>query len=414
MLEKSFGLLFYLKKPKNYVFGEVPIYLRITIDGVEKEVSTKRSWEPARWNVKANKASGTKEDSRQLNAYLDVLRNKAHEARKQLIEKGKGVTAVGVRDLLAGNDQRQWMLMALFEKHNQELDELIGKGVAKGTWTNFNTSYKHTLTFLTTEYGVSDINILALDLEFIKHLYHWYRTIKHLNHNSALKNIANMKKIVLDCVDNGWLAADPFAKFEMTRDEVDTVYLEEHELRAIISKKITNPRLCRVRDLFVFCCFTGLSFIDVKKLKRSEISFGAKGELRIYKNRQKTGTPAVIPLLPIAKKILAKYATDEECIARDMLLPVLSNQKYNAYLKELAGLCGIEKELSSKMARNTFATTVTLANNVPMETISKMMGHKSLRQTQHYAKVLAIKVAEDMNELNRRLIERETYSDIEI
>jgi len=414
MLEKSFGLLFYLKKPKNYVAGEVPVYLRITVDGIEKELSTKRSWEPERWNGKANKASGTKEDSRRLNAYLDVLRDKTHEARKVLVEKGKGVTAIAIRDMVAGNVQRQWMLMALFEKHNKELEEMIGKGVARGTWSNFNTSYKHTLKFLTSHYGVADINILALDLEFIKRLYHWYKTVKKMNHNSSLKNIANMKKIVLDCLDNGWLLVDPFAKFEMTRDEVDTIYLEQHELQAIVSKKLSNLRLQRVRDVFVFCCFTGLSFIDVKQLKRSEISFGATGELRIYKNRQKTGTPSVIPLLPMAKQVLSKYTYYEACIVQDMLLPVLSNQKYNSYLKELADHCDIEKELSSKMARNTFATTVTLANNVPMETISKMMGHKSLRQTQHYAKVLAIKVAEDMEVLNERLTSLETYSAAEI
>jgi len=414
MLEKSFGLLFYLKKPKNYVSGEVPVYLRITVDGIEKELSTKRSWEPERWNGKANKASGTKQDSRRLNSYLDVLRDKTYEARKILIERGKGITAVAVRDMVAGNVQRQWLLMALFEKHNKELEELIGKGVARGTWSNFNTSYRHTLKFLTTQYRVADINILALDLEFIKRLYHWYKTVKKMNHNSSLKNIANMKKIVLDCVDNGWLLADPFAKFEMTRVEVDTIYLEQPELQAIVSKKLSNLRLQRVRDVFVFCCFTGLSFIDVKQLKRSEISFGATGELRVYKNRQKTGTPAVIPLLPVAKQLLSKYAYDENCILQDMLLPVLSNQKYNTYLKELADLCDVEKELSSKMARNTFATTVTLANNVPMETISKMMGHKSLRQTQHYAKVLAIKVAEDMDTLNKRLNKKKTYQNVQL
>ena len=211
-----------------------------------------------------------------------------------------------------------------------------------------------------------------------------------------------MKKIVLDCVDNGWLVADPFAKFAMTRDEVDTVYLSKEQVQAIANKKITSPRLSKVRDIFIFSCFTGLAFIDMKQLKRSEV-YTIDGELRIYKNRQKTGTSAVIPLLPIAKGILKKYEDDEYCVVRDMLLPVLSNQKYNTYLKELAERCAIEIELSSKIARNTFATTITLANNVPMETISKMMGHKSLRQTQHYAKVLAVKVNEDMADLNEKL-----------
>lgn len=404
MLEKSLGLLFYLKKPKDYTEGPVLIYLRITVDGVPKEMSTKRFCDPERWNSKANRVIGNKEDVKTLNAYLDVLQNKAYDARTHLIDRGKIVTASAIKNIISGDDQRQWMLMVLFKAHNKGLEELIGKGVAKGTHTNFETSYTHVCKFLKSQYKVEDINILSLDLEFIKKLYKWFRTVKDLNHNSALKNIANMKKIVLDCVDNGWLVADPFAKFEMTRNEVDTVYLSKEQVQAIANKKITNPRLRKVRDMFIFSCFTGLAFIDMKQLKRSEV-FTNDGELRIYKNRQKTGTPAVIPLLPIAKVILKKYEEDEYCVVRDMLLPVLSNQKYNTYLKDLAERCDIEIELSSKIARNTFATTITLANNVPMETISKMMGHKSLRQTQHYAKVLAVKVNEDMADLNRKLTE---------
>jgi integrase len=406
MLEKSLGLMFFLKQPRNYEGGMMYIYLKITVDGVSKDLSVKRSWLPSRWNSKGNRASGNKEDAKALNEFLDVMQNKAYDARKHLIDRGKVVTALAIVELLSGINERRWMLLSLFEAHNKDLKKMIDKGVAKGTYTNFNTTYKHTYKFIKDIYRVDDINIRSLDLEFIKKLYNWYRTDLELNHNSALKNIANMKKIVLDCVDNGWLVGDPFAKFEMTREDVDTIYLDKEELQRIISKEIDNERLSRVRDLFVFCCFTGLSFIDVKQLKRSEVTLTHTNELRIYKNRQKTGTAAAIPLLPIALLVLNKYKDDEACLAKDMLLPVLSNQKYNSYLKEIAGTCNVNKELTSKMARNSFATTVTLANNVPMETISKMMGHKSLRQTQHYAKVLAIKVTEDMDTLKKRLIKK--------
>jgi len=406
MLEKSLGLMFFLKKPKNYDGGAMYVYLKVTVDGVPKDLSVKRSWEPTRWNAKANRASGNKEDAKILNEYLDVLQNKAYDARKHLIDRGKVVTSLAIMELLSGVNERKWTLLSLFGAHNMELKKMIGKGVAKGTWTNFNTSYRHTQNFIKKFYKVEDVNIRSLNLEFIKKLYNWYRADRGLNHNSTLKNIANMKKIVLDCVDNGWLVGDPFAKFEMTRDDVDTIYLDKEELQRIVSKEIDNERLSRVRDLFVFCCFTGLSFIDVKQLKWSEVTLTHTNELRIFKNRQKTGTAAVIPLLPIALLILKKYRNDEACLAKDMLLPVLSNQKYNSYLKEIASTCYVDKELTSKMARNSFATTVTLANNVPIETISKMMGHKSLRQTQHYAKVLAIKVTEDMDTLKKRLAKK--------
>lgn len=214
------------------------------------------------------------------------------------------------------------MLLTLFKTHNQQLEGMVGNGVAKGTHTNFETAYKHVANFLKAEYKVDDINILSLDLEFIKKFYHWLRMVKKLNRNSALKNIANMKKIVLDCVDNGWLLGDPFAKFDMNRDEVNTIYLTKEEVQRIVNKELRTSRLSRVRDLFIFSCFTGLSFIDMKQLKRSEVSIAANGELRINKNRQKTATAAVIPLLPIAKGILQKYAYDEHCIITDMLLPV--------------------------------------------------------------------------------------------
>ncbi|WPU92502.1 site-specific integrase [Mucilaginibacter sabulilitoris] len=325
MLEKSLGLLFFLKRTQDHQGNILPIYLRITVDGVPKEMSVKRFWDLSRWNVRASRATGNREDARGLNDYLDVLQNNAYAARTQLIDRGKIVTAIAIRDMLSGETQRKRLLMVLFKSHNEDLKNMIGKGVEKGTWTNYNTSYKHTLAFLKSMYKTEEINILSLDLEFVKKLYRWFRTTKNLNHNSSLKNIANMKKIVLDCVDNGWLINDPFAKFEMTREDVDTVYLSKEELQAIAHKEITNDRLSRVRDLFIFCSFTGLSFIDVKQLKRSEVTIASNGELRIFKNRQKTGTPAVIPLLPISKKILAKYQNDEFCKLRDMLLPAAIN-----------------------------------------------------------------------------------------
>jgi integrase len=414
MLEKSFGLLFYLRKQRNTDKGLMYIYLRITVDGQPRDLSVKRSWPASRWNVQANRASGNKEDAKELNHYLDVLQSKVYGARKKLIDSGKVVTAIAIMDIMSGAEQRKRELMALFKSHNDDLKAMIGKGVAKGTWTNFNTSYRHVSEFLLTHYQVKEINILSLDLEFVKKLYNWFRTKKTLGHNSALKNIANLKKIVIGCVDNGWLPVDPFAKFDLSREEVQTSFLVKEEIQAIANKEIKNDRLCRVRDVFIFCCFTGLAFADVKQLKKSEVAIGVDGELRIYKGRQKTGTPAIIPLLPITQKILSKYENDEQCSMLDQLLPVLSNQKYNAYLKEIGDLCDINKPLKTHMARHTFGTTVTLANNVPLESIKEMMGHKSLRQTLHYAKVSGIKVNKDMTLLKKKLSKEKFICDHQI
>lgn len=203
-------------------------------------------------------------------------------------------------------------------------------------------------------------------------------------------------------------------KFEETREEVSTTFLVKEEIQAIADKEIKNERLCRVRDVFIFCCFTGLAFADVKKLKKSEVALGVDSELRIYKGRQKTGTPSFIPLLPITKKILSKYKDDPICESKDLLLPVLSNQKYNAYLKEIADICEIDKDIKTHVARHTFGTTVTLANKVPLESIKDMMGHKSMKQTLHYAKITGMKITEDMTELKKRLAKKKFISDTQI
>jgi hypothetical protein len=276
MLEKSFGLLFFLKQPRNYEAGPMYIYLRITVDGVSKELSVKRSWLSSRWSAKANRASGNKEDAKELNHYLDVLQSKAYEARKQLIESGRVVTAVAIMDIMSGAEQRKRELMSLFQSHNDDMKAMIGKGVAKGTWTNFNTSYRHVSEFLHSQYHVKEINIVSLDLEFVKRLYNWFRTTKKLGHNSALKNIANLKKIVIGCIDNGWLKSDPFAKFDETREEVQPVFLVKEEIQAIADKEIRNLRLCQVRDVFIFCCIIEVSRPASQMIElRGHFSFGS-------------------------------------------------------------------------------------------------------------------------------------------
>lgn len=399
MLEKTFGLLFFLKKPKNYQTGNVPLYLRITVDGIQKEFSLKRNWDPSKWDNRANRAIGSKDDVKALNHYIDVMRNKVYDTRMKMIERGENLTAVALRDLVTGRKQRCWFLLKLFKEHNLELREIVGNGVAKGTIINFEVTYKHVAIFIHQKYQLEDINILSLDLKFVKSLYHWLRSFKACSHNTTIKNIANLKKIVLSCVDNGWLVSDPFAKFEMGRKPVYPEFLTNEELNKMCEKHITISRLEKVRDIFLFSCFTGLSFIDVKQLRASEITPGVDGKLWIVKQRQKSLTRVTVPILPAAQDILNKYADDPQCIGNESLLPVPSNQKYNAYLKEVADICNIEKKLTTHVARHTFATTVTLSNCIPIETVSKMLGHTNLRQTQHYAKVLPIKISQDMKQL---------------
>jgi len=195
---------------------------------------------------------------------------------------------------------------------------------------------------------------------------------------------------------NGWLNKDPFSNYKAKVKDVERVYLTEEEIQAIINKDFKIERVAMVRDIFVFSCFTGLAYIDVKQLTKNNISLGIDGDKWIFKNRQKTDTTSKIPLLPMAQEIINKYENHPVCINEDRLLPILSNQKMNAYLKEIADMCEINKDLTFHIARHTFATTITLSNGVPLETVSKMLGYTSLKTTQHYAKIFDNKISEDM------------------
>ena len=407
MLEKSFSILFYLKKPKKYVNGPLPIYLRLTVDGRPKELSLTRTWDAKRWNKESCRPAGSREDAKTLNEFLDMIQSKVYDARRKLVESGIQVTSSALMDSVSGHDQRGKMLLAIFKEHNDKMKALIGKDYAKGTHDRFETALKHTKTFIKWKYNQEDINIYSLNSDFVNELSFWYKTVRHCRHNTTMKYITNMKKVVLLCVDKGWLIKDPFTSFSLSLEENDPVFLTKEEVQRIIDKEINNIRLKSVRDIFIFCCYTGLAFIDAKQLKRSEVCIGIDGHYWIQKNRQKSTVPSKIPLLPIALQILDKYKDYPVCVAKDVLLPVLSNQKYNSYLKELAGICDIDKNLTSHTARHTFGTTITLSNRVPIESVKEMMGHKNIKQTLHYARVLPIKLSEDMQLLKERLNQTE-------
>ena len=381
----------------------MPIYLRITVDGIPKEISTGRQCDPDRWNVNSGRSNGTKEDVKSLNAYLDTLQTKVYEVRRQLLEKNERITAEGLRNTLKGTNGTARMLMNIFQQHNDDVKSLIGKDFSPGTLERYKTSFEHTRSFIEWKYGVSDMDIKKLDYEFVSQYEFWLKSVRNCNHNTSIKYISNFRKIVNRCIRNGWLDKDPFVGFRMTKREVIPEFLTEHELNKIATKKFSFERLEHIRDVFLFCCYTGLAFADIEKLKPSEIRIGIDGNKWIFTNRQKTDTLSRVPLLPVAIDILEKYQDHPACANSNKVLPVISNQKYNEYLKEIAGICGINKKMTTHTARHTFATTVTLCNGVPMESVSKMLGHKNLKTTQHYAKVLDKKLSDDMSILRNKI-----------
>jgi site-specific recombinase XerD len=395
-MNATISILFYLKRAKANAQGLAPIFQRITINGRRLDNSTGKFVDPSKWHPEMSKMRGNSEEARLINGHLDNLKTKILIAEKELNKKDIPVNLETLKNMLLGTKERQRLLVPIFEEHNNKIKELLGIEYAPGTYERYQTSLKHTKDFLNWKYNISDVDITKIDHAFITDYEFYLRSVRKCSNNTAVKYIKNFNKIIKLCLANDWLDKNPFANYKSKVKEVERVYLSEGEIQNIINKDFKTERLSLVRDIFLFSCFTGLAYIDVKNLTKSHISIGIDGDKWIFTHRQKTESASKIPVLPVTQMIIDKYADHPQAINEEKLLPILSNQKMNAYLKEIAAVCEIEKELTFHIARHTFATTVTLTNGVPIESVSKMLGHKNLRTTQHYAKVLDKKVSEDM------------------
>ncbi|MDV3586590.1 site-specific integrase [Elizabethkingia anophelis] len=402
-MNKTFNLLFYVKKSKVNSLGEAPVYLRITIDGQRCEISTKRSVHISKWNSRAQKVVGSSEAAKSYNLYFKTFEQKVYDAYNTLLRTDDAVTCEMLKNKLMGKHERVRTLISVFKDHNDRMEKLVGIEFAKGTLTRYNTCLSHTQEFLLWKYNLSDIDIKKVDYTFLNDFEMFLRTEKKCNNNSAVKYVKNFGKIIRISLASGWIEKDPFIHYNSTFTEVTRAFLNEDEISKLFKKYLKNERLSQVRYIFLFSCFTGLAYIDTQKLTHQNIRVGLDGNKWIFTKRQKTKTTSNIPLLPEAEKIVELYKNHPACLNSGKLLPVLSNQKMNAYLKEIADLCDIDKELTYHIARHTFATTITLANGVPIESVSKMLGHKNIKTTQHYAKILDKKVSEDMSVLKNVL-----------
>jgi len=398
-MENSFNILFYIKRVKVDKLGKANIYLRITVNGRRAELSVRRKYFVDKWSSETGRAIGYNPEAKEINQYIDSIQHKLYKIYQYYIDKNIPYTAEKIKDHYLGKDSSLKMILAIFEEHNVQVNALVGKDFAAGTAERYKTAKKHVSDYIQLEYKVDDLPVKDIDHQFITGFEYYLKTKRNCGHNSAVKYITNFKKIVRIAYANNWITKDPFFNWKSRLKVVDREFLSEQEIQAIIEKDFRNKRLDQVKDIFVFCCFTGLAYADVKKLNENDVVIGIDGEQWIKTKRTKTDTRSNIPILPTAAAILEKYAEHPVVLNENKLLPVLSNQKMNAYLKEIADVCNITKNLTFHLARHTFATTVTLTNGVPIESVSKMLGHKSLKTTQHYAKILDKKVSADMQAL---------------
>ncbi|WP_316839267.1 site-specific integrase [Pedobacter gandavensis] len=395
-MKTNFSMLFYMKKQKNYASGDSPIYLRITVNGNRVEITTGQECKPENWNPKTGRLTGTKEDTKRFNAYLDNLQAMVYRAHKDLAQADLPITAESIRNKFQGKDTATHTLLEAVKNHNKKMKALVGKQYTIGTLKRFEILERHLQAFMLEKHKVSDVEIKEINHAFISDFEFYLRTENSCANNTAIRYLKNFGKIIRICLNLKWIDNDPMFGYKLKSKPVERPFLSEEEIQRIAQKQFSTARLLQVRDVFLFCCFTGLAYADVQKLKLSNITKGVDGNHWIFTNRKKTNIRAAIPLLPSAMTILDRYAENEYCVVKDRAMPVASNQKMNEYLKEIATLCEIDKPLSSHIARHTFATTVTLLNGVPIESVSKMLGHTNIRTTQIYAKVLDIKVGADM------------------
>jgi len=405
MKHNTFSVIFYLRRYKASSDGKSPIYARITVDGKRLDISVKRSIEEDNWNPKKGMARGSKQDVVKLNSYLEKFRSGIVECYQQLLLQKKIVTAELIKNEFLGTDQKNFTICKLIEYHNSEEKS----NLEWGTMKNYMTTQKYVKSFMKDRYNTTDKFLSELNYKFISDLEQYLRQVKDkkgklaMANNGVMKHLERFCKMVNLAIKLEWIEKNPFQAYQLKFERVEREYLTRTELVNLEKKEFEIERLQTIKDLFIFSCYTGLSYIDVFNLKPCHVVEIAEGEFWIKTTRQKTNTPIRVPILPKALAILDKYSNHPQANAEGKALPVISNQKLNGYLKEIADLCGIKKPLTFHIARHTFATTVTLTNGVPIESISKMLGHTKLSTTQVYAKVVESKLGFDMAELRKRL-----------
>lgn len=402
IMSLSISLLFYIKKSKKDASGKTNIYLRITLDRHRSEFSIHRKIHIDWWNSKTQLALGNSAEAQEINRHLGVIKNKVYSIQQNFERDNESYSATDIRNVLLGKDKTKKMLLEIFQEHNDKVESLIGKDFSAGTAQRYRTCKKHVGEFIKKKYKKNDIPVQDVNHQFINGFEYYLKTTRKCAHNSAIKYVTNFKKIIRIAHANDWIDKDPFLHWKGKLKIVDREFLTQEEIQKIIDKELRIERLDQVRDIFIFCCFTGLSYADVKKLTKDDVVIGVDGKNWIKTRRTKTDTRSNIPILPIAQTIIGKYKDNELMKIKNVVLPVLSNQRMNSYIKEIADLCGITKNLTFHLARHTFATTVTLSNGVPIESVSKMLGHTNLKTTQHYAKILDMKVSKDMEILRSK------------
>jgi integrase/recombinase XerD len=396
-MKGKINILFFLYRSKVNGKETMPIYCRITLDGRRRQFSCDCFLKEADWDSKKSKHKGLSTEAKHLNERLKSILRKILRSY-DLLAKTHGAFDVNqLYDQFSGITNDVKTVLGVFDLHIAQIKALVGKEYAKATYSKFLLIRRHVSEFIKDYYRQDDYPLSQLKLGFLQDLDHFLKLRKNQNQNTINKTIERIKKIVKIAVAHGWLTYDPFALYRKKRYVKEVVFLNEEELKLLEAHRLSD-RLNTVRNIFLFSCYTGLAYKEVSMLKRVHLKKDHKRLLWIEMIRQKTKRPISVLLLPKALTILENY---DYLNNNELLLPVISNQKLNAYLKELATEVGISKHLTHHVARKTFATTVLLNNDVPVEIASFLLGHSRVSTTEDfYAKVQRDRVVNHLSKFS--------------
>lgn len=394
----TFGIVF-LPKSSKARNGKAPLYARITLNGERVEISLQRRISLNLWDERKSRLKGSSIESQQVNISLDRIYNKLYECFRQLNDSNLLLSAQAVKARYLGKDDSFKKLSELLNYHTEHMKDVLKYGTMK----NYYTTERYLYKFLKKQFKADDIFLKQINYQFITGFEHFLRNYKPKRdrkaptNNGVMKHLERLKKLLNLAQKLEWVEKDPFSKFSLKFKKAERAFLSEEELENLEQYQFDRITHQQTRDVFVFSCYTGLSWVDAKNLKPENIVIGIDGRKWIFTAREKTEQSVKIPILPKAMEIIDKYK--DQCECSGYILPLYSNQKTNQYLKELATELKIKKKLTFHVARHTFATTVTLSKGIPIESVSKLLGHSKLSTTQIYARVLESKLSEDLKKL---------------
>ena len=398
MNRTRFTFVFFAKKAKLLKNGEAPICLRITVNGIAVESQIRRSIKPELWNQKTELSNGRDRKSIETNEYIRMLKLKILTVHRELELSGAHFTARLIMNKVYSAEERR-TLISVFRKHNDDIRKLIGIELEPRTVSRYDSCCKYMEDMIRLVYGKDDVSLAEVNGELVRNYEMHLKVVRGCQANTVIRYMKCFKKVIHMALANEWMSKDPFAGIRFTAKPVNKDVLTKDELDILIKREFRVKRLEHVRDVFIFCCFSGLAYIDAHALRPEHIMRDNKGDWWIKKRREKTDIEFHVPLLNTPMQILEKYKDDPGCQRSGLLLPITSNQKMNDYLKEIAELCEIKKHLTTHTARRTYATTICHESGVAIENISKMLGHTDTRMTLHYTKISDTTIKRDMEQV---------------